>query len=242
MEGELEIRDSKFTIPPAGSSLAVRAFLVVRFRIGGALRFLSHAETLRMLQRACARAGVPVKYSEGFNPHPKLSLPLPRPVGVESGDELLLVRLSEEPQDAGGAYEARVRQTLQAALPAGIDLAGVELAGSGSVQPRSADYLFCLRDDRAPDSVDRLRQRAQVVLAGESWVVERKFPGESKVRRIDVRPFLESVEVVERGVVVRCNVTAAGSIRIEEVLRLLELDREDLAAPIRRTAVEWISM
>jgi len=240
MEGKLEVRNSKFEIPPGGSPSAMRT-LVVRFRIAGALRFLSHAETSRVFQRACARAEVPVKYSEGFNPHPKLSLPLPRPVGVESDDELLVIRLSEEPQDAGGTYEARVRQTLQAVLPAGIDVAGVELAGSGSFQPRSVDYLFCLRADRAADLADRLRQRAQVILAGESWIVERKLPGESKVRRIDVRPFLESIEAVERGVVVRCNVTAAGSIRIEEILRLLELEREDLAAPVRRTAVEWVS-
>ena len=215
--------------------------LVVRFRIAGALRFLSHAETLRVFQRACARAGIPVKYSEGFNPHPKLSLPLPRAVGVESDDELLVVRLSGEPREAGGKDEARVRQVMQEELPVGIDVAGVELAGSGSFHARRADYLFCLRDGRAADLADPLRQRAQVILAGESWIVERKLPGESKVRRIDVRPFLESIEAVERGVVVKCNVTAAGSIRIEEILQLLELDREDLAAPIRRTAVEWVS-
>jgi len=240
MEDKLEARNSKFEIAAREPARAAPV-LVVRFRIAGDLRFLSHAETLRVFQRACARAEVPVKYSEGFNPHPRLSLPLPRSVGVESDDEVLAVRLSEEPQDAGGMYEARVRQALQAVLPAGIEVTGVELAGSGSFHPRSVDYLFCLRADRAADLADRLRQRAQVVLAGESRIVERKLPGESKVRRIDVRPFLQSVEAVERGVVVRCNVTAAGSIRIEEILQLLELEREDLAAPIRRTAVEWVS-
>jgi len=240
MEGQFETRNSRLEIPPAGSTSAVHA-LVVRFRIAGALRFLSHAETLRVLQRACARAEIPVKYSAGFNPHPRLSLPLPRSVGVESDDELLAVRLSGEPQEAGGTYEARVRQALQEVLPAGIDVAGVALVESGSFHARSADYLFCLHADRAADLADRLRQRAQVVLASESWIVERKLPGESKVRRINVRPFLESIQPVECGVIVRCNVTAAGSIRIEEILQLLELKTEDLAAPIRRTAVEWRS-
>jgi radical SAM-linked protein len=224
----------------AGSASPVQS-LAVRFRLGGALRFLSHAETLRVFQRACARAGIPVRYSAGFNPHPRLSLPLPRSVGVESDDELLVIRLSDEPWDADGTYEARMRQALQEALPAGIDVAGVERVGSGSFHARSADYLFCLCADRAVDVADRLRQRVQVILASESWIVDRKLPGDRKVRCIDVRPFLEAIQPVERGVVVRCNVTAAGSIRIEEILQLLQLKMEDLAAPVRRTAVEWVS-
>ncbi len=240
MEGKFEIRDSQFETLPAEPASVVHT-LAVRFRIGGTLRFLSHAETSRVFQRACTRAGIPVKYSAGFNPHPRLSLPLPRSVGVESDDELLVVRLSDEPQDADGAYEARVRQALQEALPAGIEVVGVELVGSGTFHARSVDYLFCIRTDRAADLTDRLRQRAEVILASASRIVERKLPGDQKVRRIDVRPFLESIQPVEQGVMVRCNVTAAGSIRIDEILQLLELESEDLAAPVRRTAVEWIS-
>ncbi len=239
MEEKFEIRNSKFETPVAEHTSVVHS-LVVRFRIGGALRFLSHAETLRVFQRACARANIPVKYSAGFNPHPKVSLPLPRSVGVESDDELLVVRLSDEPHDTE-AYRARMQQVLQEALPAGIDVLGVELVGSGSFQPRSVDYLFCIHADRAAGLADRLRQRAEVILASASWIVERKLPGDAKVRRIDVRPFLESIQPVEHGVRVRCNVTAAGSIRMDEILQLLELESEDLAAPVRRTAVEWRS-
>jgi radical SAM-linked protein len=240
MEGSFEIRDSRLEIP-AGEPTRAASTLVVRFRIGRALRFLSHAETSRVFQRACARAEIPVKYSAGFNPHPKLSLPLPRSVGVESDDELLVIRLADEPRDTDETYEARIREALQERLPAGIEVTGVERVESGSFHARTVDYLFCLRADRAADLADRLRQRGQVVLAGESWIVERKLPGDRKARRIDVRPFLEAIQPVEGGAVVRCNVTAAGSIRIDEILQLLELEMEDLAAPIRRTAVEWTS-
>ncbi|MBN1507268.1 MAG: DUF2344 domain-containing protein [Sedimentisphaerales bacterium] len=240
MEEGWQIRDVRLEGPvPRASSPAPT--LVVRFRIGGSMRFLSHAETLRLWQRACARAGLPVKYTGGFNPHPRLSLPLPRSVGVESDEELLVIRLSERPEDGDGTYEARVQQTLQETLPAGVDITDVELAGSGSFQARSADYAFCLREDRAVGLAEPLRQRAMAVLAGESWIVDRKRPGDPKARRIDVRPFLESIRPAGRGVVVKCNVTAAGSIRIEEILQLLELKTEDLAGPVRRTAVEWIS-
>jgi radical SAM-linked protein len=240
MEEKVESRTSKFEIPVAGPG-SVAQTLVVRFRVRGSLRFLSHAETLRVWQRACARAGMPVKHTAGFNPHPRLSLPLPRSVGVESDDELLVIRLSDKPEDADGAYGARVQQVLQEMLPAGIDVVGVELVGSGSFQARSVEYEFCLREDRAADLAEPLRQRVTVVLAGESWIVDRKLPGDLKVRHIDVRPFVLSIQPVDSRVVVRCNVTAAGSIRVEEIMQLLELKTEDLACPIRRAAVEWIS-
>ncbi len=111
---------------PAGEATTVQA--AAWFRIGGLLRFLSHAETLRVCQRACARAGIPVKHTMGFNPHPRLSLPLPRSVGVESDDELLVLWLSvkRDSLDVSDVsheeYAAQIRQVLQRALPAGVEV------------------------------------------------------------------------------------------------------------------------
>jgi radical SAM-linked protein len=99
--------------------------MAVRFRVVGPAAMLSHAEMSRVLQRACARADLPVRYSEGFNPHPKLSLPLPRPVGVESDDELLVARLHADPVAGGAGARAGAEATLMRALaeqlPEGIE-------------------------------------------------------------------------------------------------------------------------
>jgi radical SAM-linked protein len=220
--------------------------LAVRFRIGGLLRFLSHAETLRVFQRACTRAGVPVQYTAGFNPHPRLSLPLPRTVGMASDDEMLVVRLSGEPADGGEfpgrTYEDRMQRALQATLPTGIEIVGVEsIEAAASPHARLVDTVFVLRSDRAAEFMNRLDQRIRAVLASEPLVVERRLPPDRKARRIDVRPFLESIQRGGQRITVRCRVTAVGAVRMEEIMRLLELDREDLAAPVRRAAVEWIS-
>ena len=119
----------------------------IRFRIAGAMRFLSHAETSRVLQRACVRAGIAVRYSQGFNPHPRLSLPLPRPVGVESEDELLVVKLCDDreaaPFESRAEREAVMKQALAEQLPEGMDVLAVDLVGSSvSFQPQSAN-TFC---------------------------------------------------------------------------------------------------
>ena len=71
--------------------------LVIKFKLSGSLRFLSHAEMLKVFQRACVRAGIKIQYSQGFNPRPKLSLPLPRSVGVETDEDLLCLRVARDP-------------------------------------------------------------------------------------------------------------------------------------------------
>ncbi|MHC4716562.1 MAG: TIGR03936 family radical SAM-associated protein, partial [Planctomycetota bacterium] len=66
----------------------------VWFTVTGDPRFLSHHDLMRLMARAAARAGMPLKHSAGFNPRPKLSLVLPRPVGVASRCELMAVQLT----------------------------------------------------------------------------------------------------------------------------------------------------
>ncbi len=69
--------------------------LRIRFRRGEELKFISHLDLIRLWQRALNRAGVPVAYSEGFNPHQRLSLAAPLAVGVTSEAELMDVVLSK---------------------------------------------------------------------------------------------------------------------------------------------------
>ena len=220
--------------------------LVIKFKLRGALRFLSHAEMLRVFQRACVRAGISVRYSQGFNPRPKISLPLPRPVGVESDDELLCLRIAfkpDEPRAAGS--ESRIKTELSAQLPEGCELVSVNIAQAGrSFQPCSAAYVFTILPEHLNKS---LRARIGHLLASETLNVQRqkdkknsKFKTQnSKLKNVDVRNFLKSIKLDDRSIIVECNISSAGSIRVEEILRLLELDEGKLASPIRRTNVQW---
>ncbi len=61
----------------------------------------------------------------------------------------------------------------------------------------------------------------------------------SNFKDVDVRPFLKSIQLNDGNIVVECKISLAGSIRIDEILKLLQLDAENLAAPIRRTSIQW---
>lgn len=206
--------------------------LSVRFKIGGSLRFLSHAEMLRVFQRACVRAGIRVRHSEGFNPRPKLSLPLPRPVGVESDDELLCLHVIDE------ADEARIHSDLAVQLPEGCELLSVNIATPGiSFQPCSATYILPIR----PKNVnERMQTTVERLMGSESLQIRRRMDAKGlRIKNVDVRVFLKSIKLDNRNIMIEYKISPAGSIRMNEILELLELDETKLSGPIRRTNVQW---
>ena len=78
--------------------------------------YISHLDLMRTMQRAFQRAGMPLQYSEGFNPHAQIAILLPLSVGVESYCELMDFRL------AADVPLAEIPKRLTAALPDGIEV------------------------------------------------------------------------------------------------------------------------
>jgi len=219
--------------------------LVIKFRIGGTLRFISHAQTLSVFQRACVRAGIEIKYSQGFNPRPRLSLPLPRPVGVSSDDEMLCIRIRKSTSLQQDCITTQVYNRISEQLPQGFELISISVVETNaSFQPCSVTYLLALREEYINEE---LKATVKHVLASESLGIKRRMTKkksrtghpESSVKDIDVRGFLESIELDPDGIIVECKITPAGSIRVGEILSLLKLDVEKLALPVRRKSVRW---
>jgi radical SAM-linked protein len=96
----------------------------------GRLRFTSHRDFARAFERALRRAAVPMAYSAGFTPHPKISYVGAAPTGVASEAEYLEIGLAAE------VDVDELRATLDAALPEGLDIVDAVLAGPGSLPER----------------------------------------------------------------------------------------------------------
>ena len=189
---------------------------------------------LRLFQRACMRAGIKLQHSEGFNPRPKLSLPLPKPVGVEVDDDLLCLSL-----DASHAFEPeRFKEALSAQLPRHCQVLAVTTAKQKAApQPREASYLLPLSQEHLNKKV---KTRIDRLMASDSLNLNRYLNAErSRFKNVDVRPFIKSIAFDNEGIVIECKTSSAGSVRVDEILELLELDEQKLAAPVRRTSVQW---
>ena len=212
--------------------------LVVRFRIGGNLRFLSHHETVSMFQRALSRAAIKVCYSEGFNPRPKVSLPLPRSVGVESEDELLYGRVSSDELWSG---EEGLNKHIRSQLPQDCEIMSVEVIEQRvSYEPVSVVYVFTLGDLAGDEEVKVMVDGVRRAISGdEELIVERQASKGKGIRKIDVGRYINTIEYKEGTVAVKCNITPSGTVRIDEILQLLQIDRRHLSVPVKRKSVEW---
>ena len=97
--------------------------LRLRFAKKGRAVYISHLDLMRTMQRVFLRAGYSLKYSEGFNPHPVISILLPLGVGVSSECELMDFQLAED------ADLAAMPERLNKAMPEGITALEVKEAG-----------------------------------------------------------------------------------------------------------------
>jgi radical SAM-linked protein len=204
--------------------------LAVQFAIEGDLRFISHHDSLRLFERALARAGLPVRFSEGFNPRPKLRLALPRPVGVASQDELLVVELvrDSEPDDA--------RTALAAQVPVGITLRSVgRLADGDRRHPRAATYELAVDPGRA----EGLAGRVVEFMASGNVVVQRPSPRGPGIKSVDIRSFVMSMSVVGDRLQWTQSIGQDGTARVNELLDALELPSRDYLHRVVRRAVEY---
>jgi radical SAM-linked protein len=157
----------------------------VRFAKRGRLRFLSHRDVARTVERAVRRAGVPVSYSHGFSPHPRLSWIGAAPTGAASEAEYLEIGLTR-PVDPGELATA-----LDAALPDGLDVLAAAAADGTPLADRidASEWRITL-PGVAPDDLERAVARLR---AADAVVVERVTP--SGRREIDVRGALVAIAV-----------------------------------------------
>jgi len=104
--------------------------LRLRYAKRGRLRFSSHRDFQRAFERALRRAAVPMAYSAGFNPHPKISFAGAAPTGAASEAEYLEIALTRRRE------LEELRRELDAALPPGLDVLEIVEAGPGALADR----------------------------------------------------------------------------------------------------------
>jgi radical SAM-linked protein len=161
----------------------------VRYAKRGRLRFASHRDFQRAFERALRRAQVPIAYSAGFSPHPKVSYANAAPTGVSSEAEYLEIGLAD-PRDPDA-----VRVALDAALPDGFDVLEVVPAGGGALADRLEASVWEIELDGV-----RVAEAAAAVatfLAAEEVAVERLT--KNGMRHFDARAAVLAAQVGEIG-------------------------------------------
>ena len=139
--------------------------LRIRYAKRGRLRFTSHRDFSRAFERALVRARIPMAYSSGFNPHPRISYAGAAPTGSASEAEYAEIGLREVTDSA------EIRERLDEALPPGLDVLEVVASAGGSLADRleASHWLITLPDVPAGEAGDAVRR----FLDTEEILVER---------------------------------------------------------------------
>jgi radical SAM-linked protein len=157
----------------------------LRYAKRGKLRFASHRDVARAFERALRRAALPVAYSQGYHPHPKISWVGAAPTGVASEAEYVEIQFAEQ------VDPEVVRTRLNAALPDGLRVLDGVPAGAGRLAERIDASVWRLEVHGVSSA--QLRRAAEVLLARPRVLVER-VSREGR-RQVDVRAALASLSV-----------------------------------------------
>lgn len=160
----------------------------LRFAKRGKLRFTSHRDVARAFERALRRARLPMAYSQGYSPHPKVSWVGAAPTGVASEAEYVEIQLAEhlDPEV--------VRAKLDAALPEGLTVLEGVLAGPGGGLAERIEASRWRIELRGLGG-EQLQQAVQALLAAPTVLVERVT--KDGRRAIDARAAIVSLTVEE---------------------------------------------
>ncbi|MFC1912354.1 TIGR03936 family radical SAM-associated protein [Chloroflexota bacterium] len=193
--------------------------LRIRFGRGQELKFISHLDLIRLWQRALNRAGIPLAYSEGFNPHPRMSLAAPLALGVTSEAELMDIILAKtvSPHFFTGAVSKQ--------LPPGIVILQVcpvaPTLPSLQSQVRYAEYKVELETEKEPKEVES-SLASLLSLENLPWEHRR----DTETRNYDLRALIDDLWLLgcngggcTIGMRLRCDSSGAG--RPEQVAAAL---------------------
>jgi radical SAM-linked protein len=188
----------------------------ITFSKQGALRYTGHLDLHKLWERAARRAELPLAYSQGFHPQPKMSLAAALPLGFSSTCEVLDMRLEGEVPLEG------IAERLNATLPPGIHVTAVEQVDEREpalqTQVASAEYRVTLTGSNPGSD---LKRRVESVLESET------IPRERRGKSYDLRPLIETLETMGDTIVMRLAARESATGRPEEVLDVLGIAFED---------------
>lgn len=161
----------------------------VRFTRGEEVKFISHLDLMKVFERALRRTGLPVAYSQGFNPHPQMVFGLPLSVGVTSEAEYADFELSQE--FSPSEFQDRLNQ----GLPGGIRIteAGVRKSkGNIMASITGAVYEITAFLKEFPEFTD-ISARVSHFMDKSNIIVRKE--GKGGVKDVDIRPLILKLDI-----------------------------------------------
>ena len=188
----------------------------------GKIRFASHRDIAKVWERSLRRAEIPLVYSEGFSPRPKIASGLALPTGAESECEYLDFHLDDQKYETSNI--SSIPELLNRVLPEGITITGMVKMQSKyiSLQQSVTSTVWSIE---VKEYLEEVYKWVEAVLNSKELVIERTRKGKQVVDNI--RPYIRDIEVEENDLLRRTSIlaelkTQPRSLRPSEFLAAVE--------------------
>lgn len=192
---------------------------------GEEIRYISHLDYANLIERSIRRSKLPAAYSEGFNPHMKISFASALPVGVASESEFMEFELSRK------VPEREAMDRLQGNLPAGVDILRLKYIPEGE-NKKKPESLMAQANFARYEVIVPLRGALEMALdavekfnVADAVFVDRVTP--NKTKSIDVKQYMASPVKVARSdngnltIGIGVAISPAGTVKPQEVLQAI---------------------
>ncbi len=188
----------------------VKKKIRIRYAKTGMARYLSHLDIVRVFDRAARRANIPMVYTQGFHPHPKLSFGPPLATGIASIAEYLDMEVMI-------GREADIQYQLNRFLPEGMKILQFKaiynkVPALAAIINRSTYEVFLEEASIPPDWVEEWLARSQVV-------IQRQV--KEDMREVDIRPYVTRMELSGNKLLISIDVKDGRTAKVTEVLESL---------------------
>jgi len=188
----------------------------IRFAKYGVVKFIGHLDVMRYFQKAVRRSELPIKYSQGFNPHQLMVFASPLGVGITSDGEYMDIETEENDFNGNPLDAASVERILGSALTEGFETVSVREIPweNGTKHPENAmalvdgaDYILSLKDgydilpkegfetdyDGNGNKVGYFKEKLEAFLGRDSIIANKKT--KSGERELDIKPYIHKAAV-----------------------------------------------
>jgi len=165
----------------------------VKFQKYGVMKFVGHLDIMRYFQKAMRRADLPIKYSEGFNPHQIMSFAAPLGVGITSDGEYMDVEMREN------VVSQNAKQALDAVMVPGMSVTEFHALPDGAEKAMAAVkaasyYIYYKEPVEGLDEVTFLTYKTSFYDAADSITIVKKT--KKSERELDLKPLIYEFQVV----------------------------------------------
>ena len=169
----------------------------------GKIRFASHRDIAKVWERSLRRAEIPLVYSEGFSPRPRIAFGLALPTGAESECEYLDFHLDDQKYETSNI--SSIPELLTRVLPEGITITGMVKMQSKyiSLQQSVTSTVWSIE---VKENIEEVCKWVETVLNSKELVIERTRKGKQVIDNI--RPYIRDIQVEENDLLKRTSIQA----------------------------------